>query len=129
MGDRGIGRCRGRAARPRSTLVALSLVALVGLASLPGVVRAAPSLDDEPFELTAERIEYEAKRQIYVAEGSVRIVQASGRRLEAEWVAFNNQTRRGVASGDVVLVDGERRVDAQFAEFDLDTLEGLAFEG
>lgn len=110
-------------------LVALSLVVLAGLASLPGSVHAAPRLSDEPFELTAESIEYEAKRQIYVAEGNVRIVQANGRRLEAEWVAFNNQTRRGIASGDVVLVDGERRVDAQFAEFDLDTLEGLAFEG
>ncbi len=81
-----------------------------------------------PFEITAQSIEFQKSRDLYVAEGDVRIVQL-GRSLEADWLAFNNRTRRGVASGHVVIRDAEDLIRADFFQFDLDTLEGVAFSG
>jgi lipopolysaccharide assembly outer membrane protein LptD (OstA) len=86
-------------------------------------------IDEQPFEITADVIEYERGRELFEAEGDVRIVQEGGRSLEADWVVFSNRTRRGIASGDVVLVDAEERLEGEFVEFDVDTLQGLVFDG
>ena len=43
-------------------------------------------------------------------------------------MAFNNGTRQGVASGDVVYTDGTDTVYTEFVEFDVDTLEGVMFD-
>ena len=83
---------------------------------------------DEPFEITADRIEYEADRELYVADGRVRVVQGE-RRLRARWLAFSRTTRIGVAEGDVELFDGPDRLRADFMVFDVDTLQGMLFQG
>lgn len=83
---------------------------------------------DEPAEVIADSVEYDRSRQLYTANGNVRLSQ--GRRtLTADWVSFNNLTRQGVASGDVVVVDGPDTLRADFMEFNVDTLEGVVFEG
>ena len=58
-----------------------------------------------PVELRADSLEYEAGRDLYVASGNVRIRQTD-RVLRADWMAFSDATRQGVASGDVVYTDG-----------------------
>jgi lipopolysaccharide assembly outer membrane protein LptD (OstA) len=83
---------------------------------------------DEPFEITADRIDFDNARQLYVATGHVRVDQAD-RRLKAKWIAFSNETRIGVAQGDVQLDDGPDRLQAAFMVFDVDTLQGLMFQG
>jgi lipopolysaccharide assembly outer membrane protein LptD (OstA) len=80
-----------------------------------------------PVELRADSLEYEAGRDLYVASGGVRIRQTD-RELRADWMAFSNSTRQGVASGDVVYTDGTDTVYTEFAEFDIDTLEGVMFD-
>jgi lipopolysaccharide assembly outer membrane protein LptD (OstA) len=80
-----------------------------------------------PVELSADSMEYEAARDLYVARGSVLIRQA-GRELRAEWMAFNNRTRRGIASGNVIYTDGTDTVHTSFVEFDVETLEGVMFD-
>ncbi len=80
-----------------------------------------------PVELRADSLEYEAGRDLYVASGDVRIRQTN-RELRADWMAFSNSTRQGVASGDVVYTDGTDTVYTEFAEFDVDTLEGVMFD-
>jgi lipopolysaccharide assembly outer membrane protein LptD (OstA) len=83
---------------------------------------------DEPFEISADRITYDGERDLYVAEGHVRVDQV-GRRLKARWVAFSTSTRIGVAEGEVDLEDGEDRLRAEFMVFDVDTLRGMLFQG
>ncbi len=83
---------------------------------------------DEPFEITADRIHFDDARNLYVAEGHVRVDQAS-RRMKARWLAFSTETRIGVAEGDVELVDGPDRLHAEFMVFDVDTLHGMLFQG
>jgi LPS-assembly protein len=82
---------------------------------------------DVPVRIAADSLEYDQLRKLYVARGNVRITQ-EGRELQAEWIAFSNVTRRGVASGGVVFTDGVDTVYTEFIEFDVDTLEGVMFE-
>lgn len=83
---------------------------------------------DEAFEITADRIDYEQKRDLYVAQDHVRIAQTN-RSLKARWVAFSTETRIGVAEGDVELLDGTDVLHADFMVFDVDTLQGMLFQG
>ena len=85
------------------------------------------SLDD-PFEITADRIDYDGRRSLYVATGNVHVLQTT-RKLTARWVAFSTDSQVGVAEGDVVLIDGESELHAEFMVFDVDTLQGTLFQG
>ena len=82
----------------------------------------------DPFEITADRIVLDEARALYVADGHVRVDQA-GRRLDARWVAFSRETRIAVAEGDVQLDDGSDHLRADFMVFDVDTLQGVLFQG
>ena len=79
---------------------------------------------DEPVTITADVLEYEAPRELYVARGNVVIVQGD-RTLKADWVAFNPETGAGVASGNVELVDGDDTLRADFVEFNTENLQGV----
>ncbi len=83
---------------------------------------------ENPFEITADRIDYDGDRDLYVATGNVRVVQPE-RSLRAHWVAFSAVTRIGVAEGDVELLDAGTRLAAEFMVFDVDTLRGMLFQG
>ena len=84
--------------------------ALVAPAAAQKVDRA--SLDD-PFEITADQIDYDGERSLYVATGNVRVIQTT-RTLRADWVAFSTETGTGVAEGDVELVDVNDVMNAEF---------------
>ena len=93
----------------------------------PDVLAVRPA-GEEPAEVVADSVEYDRARQLYTAQGNVRLSQ--GRRtLTADCVSFNNATRQGVASGGVVVVDGPDTLRADFMEFNVDTLEGVVFDG
>jgi lipopolysaccharide assembly outer membrane protein LptD (OstA) len=79
------------------------------------------------LELTAESLEYERERDLFVANGSV-VVQRGERRLTADWVAFSPSTGRGVASGDVIVSDGQNRLHTRFVEFDVEDMQGALFD-
>jgi len=83
---------------------------------------------DPPLAISADELEYERARDVYVARGDVRIARATAT-LRADWVAFNPRTRQGLASGNVVVVDGPDTLRADFLQFDVDTLEGVVFDG
>src|SRR5262245_61740447 len=82
---------------------------------------------DQPVALQADTIEFERGRDLYIASGSVLIRQGE-RTLSADWIAFNNTTRRGVASGRVTLAEGQDVLHTSFAEFDIANLQGVLFD-
>jgi len=107
--------------------VALAGVAL--LLSLASAARADTDFDrEEPIEITADHVTYDARSRVYLAEGSVRVVQRDSR-IDSEWMVFNRATRRGIAAGDVRLDDGTRVLDARFIEFDDGGQQGLIVAG
>ncbi|HKK49994.1 MAG TPA: LPS assembly protein LptD, partial [Myxococcota bacterium] len=107
--------------------ILLGLLWLVAGAD-PSPVAAEPSRPDAPFEITADRIEYDDARDLYTADRNVRIVQGD-RSLEARWVTFSTTTRVGVAEGDIRVQDGPDELRARFMVFDVDTLQGLLYQG
>src|SRR5262245_20845524 len=125
----GDGVRRGAAAR----IACIAFVATVtGMAWAAREARAQlPDIDfeksDEPVALQADTVEFERGRNLYVASGAV-VIRQGERTLSADWIAFNNTTRRGVASGRVTLVDGPDVLHTSFAEFDVANLQGILFE-
>ncbi len=81
---------------------------------------------DAPFEISADTIEHERERDVYVARGDVQLVQGK-QTLSADWVSFSRGGGRGVASGRVVFFDGSETVYANFVEFNIETLQGVMF--
>jgi len=80
------------------------------------------------WDITADSISYERGRDVYTARGHVRIVQPE-RSLSADWVAFSNTTRRGVATGNVVIEDQGQKLEADVIHFELDDLRGILLGG
>ena len=72
---------------------------------------------DAPFRVDADEVEYQAERDLYVARGNVVLTQ-EGNTLRADRVYFSNQTRLGVASGDVVEENAEEAAQDQRRERD-----------
>lgn len=117
----------------RGRLFRLAVAALLLLVVGPRPASAQPAEPDrarleDPFEITADRIDYDGRRKLYVATGNVRVLQTT-RTLRADWVAFSTETGVGVAEGDVELVDLEDVVTAQFMVFDVESLRGMFFDG
>ena len=90
----------------------------------PALAALDSAFDNAPFEVTADTLEYERARDVYVARGNVRLVQ-QGKKLSADWISFSRRGGRGVASGNVVYSDGTDTVYSNFVEFNLTTLQGL----
>jgi len=104
-----------------------------GVLCLAAAATPAMAIDDrarleEPFEITADRIDYDGEKKLYVATGNVRVVQP-GRSLRAQWVAFSTLTRIGVAQGGVQLHEDDDELTAEFMVFDVDSLQGMLFHG
>jgi LPS-assembly protein len=80
-------------------------------------------LEGGPWRIRAERVLYDAKSRTYTAEGRVEIVQGD-RRLTAEWAQVNEATKIAHLKGNVVLVLGEDVFSGQEGSFNLVTRGG-----
>jgi LPS-assembly protein len=119
---------------PRLAARAIFLLLIAALL-LPAPARAQGSLPASlskskrlPLDITADQIDYLSKDDVYTAEGNVKITQ-QGRRLNANWVLLDVDSRIGVASGNVRLSDGKDVVSSEFMEFNIDTLVGVIYRG
>jgi len=104
----------------------------LGLALGAGAAGAQPLIDTgggAPLSITADQVEFEQRLNVYVARGNVRIEQEDGATLTADWVAFSNATRHGLASGNVVVVDEDDTLYADFLQFNVDSLQGVVYQG
>ncbi len=111
----------------------LGAVVLVLAIALSGSARAAlvgadDRDSDAPFDITADTVEFESDRDLYIARGNVVITQP-GRTLTADWVAFSSDTRQGVATGNVVLTEAEDILYSDVLSFEIDTLKGIVIDG
>jgi len=96
------------------------------MAIAPGIRAASLPARDKPFELTADSVEYEQRRSLYVARGNVRIT-SKGSELTADWMVFNDKVGRGAATGNVVFKTSDDVLRARFIEFNIDTERGILF--
>jgi LPS-assembly protein len=76
-----------------------------------------------PWRIRAERVLYDANSHTYTAKGRVEIVQGE-RRLTAEWAEVNAITKIAHLKGNVVLVLGEDILSGKEGSFNLVTRSG-----
>ncbi len=81
-----------------------------------------------PFDITADTVEFDTARQVYVARGNVRLEQPR-RILTSDWMVFSDKTREGVASGNVVVTEGSDKLFADVLHFEVDEMAGIVFDG
>ncbi len=108
-------------------VVLLLAIALSGSARA-ALVGADDRDSDAPFDITADTVEFESDRDLYIARGNVVITQP-GRTLTADWVAFSSETRQGIATGNVVLTEAEDILYSDVLSFEIDTLKGIVIDG
>jgi lipopolysaccharide assembly outer membrane protein LptD (OstA) len=110
----------------------LALLCAVALATGLGVPRQAQAQAEEvvrePVHVTADHLEYEAERELFIAEGNVRIVSGD-RSIEADWLVVSRDTEQGIASGNVVYRDGNEELHSELLQFEVETLQGLVYQG
>ncbi len=85
-------------------------------------------LGRKPVQITADRLEYETDGALFVAEGHVRIV-SEDRSIDADWVVVGRDSNQGIASGNVIYRDQGEELHSAFLQFDVDTLQGLIYQG
>ncbi len=111
-----------------------SLKVLVGpivsfLILMSGAPAWAQGIDsDSPYDVTADSVDYEQERDLYVARGNVRVVHPD-KTVTADWMSINNTTRRGIAIGNVVVIDASDTLFADSVEFNIDSFETLILDG
>lgn len=113
--------------RPR-LLAPLAAAVLLARAALAQDFLGGEPGREQPFDVTADAVEHDAQRGVYVARGNVRITQPE-RVLSADWVGFSSETRQGIASGNVVVIEGDDVLRADVLQFQIDSAEGLVFRG
>jgi lipopolysaccharide assembly outer membrane protein LptD (OstA) len=109
-------------------LFAALLLLTMGLSASAQMIGDSDRDTDTPFDITADTVEYESDRDVYIARGNVVITQP-GRSLTADWVAFSSETRQGIATGNVVVAEAEDLLYADVLSFEIDTLNGIVFDG
>ncbi len=102
------------------------VVAWLLLAGVPGSLAAGVPGRSQSFELTADSIEHEQGRSLYIARGNVRIT-SKDTELTADWMVFNNEIGRGAATGNIVFSNSGNVLHARFIEFNIDTQRGILF--
>ncbi|HXX47324.1 MAG TPA: LPS assembly protein LptD [Myxococcota bacterium] len=95
----------------------------------PPPTETAPPQPVPDFILTADVVDFDRDRDLYEATGNVKIVQADGRVMTSDWALFNGTTRTGVASGNVVVVDAQNTVRAQFMAIDMNSTVSVGMNG
>jgi lipopolysaccharide transport LptD-like protein/OstA-like protein len=95
----------------------------------PPPASATPAQPAADVTLTADVVTYDHERDLYEATGNVKITQPDGRVLTSDWALFNGTTRTGVASGNVVIVDAQNTVHAEFMAIDLNSTVSVGMNG
>lgn len=80
------------------------------------------------WRVTADRIVYDAERQVYTATGNVVIVHGQ-KRLAADRVVLDRKTMAAEATGNVALSAGGDRMSGRRLEINLETATGSLYHG
>ena len=108
-------------------VAALSLLAVL----LPSQVRAQiarPSKLTGPVDITAREINYNKEQNIYTAEGDVEMNEGA-RKLNADFVLYNDTTKDAFAEGHVVFQEAGDVIHARRMSLNMVTQRGTIEEG
>jgi len=113
---------------------ALSLVLFVSPPSWSGIAQLVPSSrdaskkSDQPIEITADQVQYLKDSDLYIADGSVNVVQGTTH-LTADHVTLDHGSGQVKATGHAVLRDGDNVVSGDRLDYNLNSKNGTAVPG
>lgn len=82
----------------------------------------------EPWHISADRIQYNQRLDVYEAHGNVRVTR-EGRELTADKVVLNQKSQDAVAKGNVRLISGKDVLNAGHLQMNLETETGELTDG
>lgn len=107
-------------------------IALYAILSHPANLRAQEddgvSDENDPWQISADKIEYDQAQGAYVAEGHV-VVSRKGKTLNADKVHLNQQNQEALAIGNVRLVSGKDILTGRQLRLNLDAETGELTDG
>ena len=106
--------------------VASALV--VGLALVPGLARAQAPQPTVPESTISDRREVSNGQKDWHFVGHVEIERGTDTKIFADDVRFESDTNHAVATGHVVISQGNNRIAAERAEFDTETRLGTFYQ-
>jgi LPS-assembly protein len=106
-------------------LIHLCLVSPLPAAEFESLLRDDP---DTPWNIVADQITYDNRREVYMARGNV-VISKQDRRISADFIQFDHQNLTAVASGNVLMVAGEDVLTGHQLEIDLQTETGTLHQG
>ncbi|MBW1841633.1 MAG: LPS-assembly protein LptD [Deltaproteobacteria bacterium] len=83
---------------------------------------------DEPWHISADKIDYDQKASTYTGIGNVSISKAN-KRLTADYVHFDNKTMQAVATGHAMMTAGEDVLMGSRIDIDLEAETGTIYNG
>lgn len=83
---------------------------------------------DRPWEITADRIQYDSRTGQYSANGNV-VIEKADKKLSADFVRFEQKTMQATAWGHVVMTSGRDILCGDRIDINLNTETGTLFNG
>ncbi|MFH2219200.1 MAG: LPS assembly protein LptD [Pseudomonadota bacterium] len=93
--------------------------------SPPGLAAEDPN---EPWHISADKIDYDQKTSTYTGTGNV-IISKTGKRLTADFVQFDDKTMKASAVGHVMMTAGEDLLMGSRIDIDLKAETGTVYDG
>jgi LPS-assembly protein len=106
----------------------LLVISTAGWAQTPLIPSESTGDPKDPWHLTANVIAYDDETQRYSASGDV-VIKKKGRRLTADHVFFDHKNMCATARGDIVMTAGKNYLRGQRAEIDLERETGTVWDG
>ncbi|UCH20229.1 MAG: LPS-assembly protein LptD [Deltaproteobacteria bacterium] len=98
-------------------------------ASAQEILKSLPEDDTtQPWQIEADEINYDEKTLQYIASGDVTIIKGD-RKLSADYVRFNRQTMKAYAKGNVKVAAGNDILTGSSMDIDLENQTGTIFDG
>ena len=113
---------------PGFSLLLLTLILVLNPASVKGQPN--PFQDDTkvPWHIVADEINYDDQAKVYIGRGNVNITKKN-KKLNADYVRFNQNTMDVFAEGHVVMMVGENIITGTSMEMNLDAETGTIYNG
>ncbi len=107
---------------------AVLLSVLFPICSVSASQRLPENAEKTTWHISASKLTYDDKKEIYTAENNV-VITGGETRLEADYVEFSNRTKDAYAAGSVLLVSGGDTVTCDAVFINLETREGTIYRG
>ncbi|MFC1829902.1 LPS-assembly protein LptD [Thermodesulfobacteriota bacterium] len=83
---------------------------------------------NEPWQISADKVDYDQSASTYTGIGNVAISKAN-KRLTADYVQFNSETMQAIATGHVMMTAGEDVLMGSRIDIDLKAETGTIYNG